>query len=89
MATADASQAGMIGDANNHSAIVRGETIPYTPAYYNQTYITYYKMMGKCSLEASGWDFWENTTGDETGRTVHGVQEAGTVVATRQIAQDF
>lgn len=79
----------MIGNANDVSAVARGIGWEFKPSAYNQTNIVVYKMMGKCSLEASGWDFWENITGDESGRTVHGVQEAGTIVAIRTIPQDF
>lgn len=85
MATAEAGQEGMTGEDNDQTFTARGIGQLYLPTSYNQTSITIYKMMGKCSID--GWDYWENNSGDEAGRTVHGTQEAGTVVAKRVVPQ--
>ncbi len=58
----------------------------FQPAYYNQTYLAFYKMQGKNS---TGWDSWTNTTGDETGRPTSAGQEAATIVASWYIPQGF
>ena len=87
MATAEAGQQGMIGQDSDTTTVTRGIPVDYKLSAYNQTTLTIYKMMGKCSID--GWDYWENVSGDEAGRTIHGTQEAGTVVATRVIPQDF
>lgn len=87
MATADAGQEGQTGQSNDTMTAARGIPMAYKPSAYNQTTLLRYKMMGKCSIH--GWDYWENNSGDEAGRDVHGVQQAGTVVVTRSIPQDF
>ena len=90
MATRDAGPEGAIANyptTNPSSTVGRFVTFGYQPTFYGQTYLTLYKMMGRCSIDT--WDYWENITGNEAGRTIHGTQEAGTVVAARTIPIGF
>ncbi len=77
MATYDAGQEGSLNIARAQSGF-QPSTWGFNPSAYNQTLVPFYKMQGKCSVH--GWDSWVNGTGDESGRAVHGVQEAGTIV---------
>jgi hypothetical protein len=88
MATHDAGQEGML--SIGHSAGGDGAmpvATGFNPAAYNQTYLAFYKMQGKCSIH--DWDSWCNATGDEAGRDIHGTQEAGTIIASWFIPQGF